>query len=54
MNQAADMALKQIVDKQYAADLTEQSISNILAIAISFSEKKVLVKEQNLLNAERD
>lgn len=45
IEQAADRALQQINDKQYAIELRSRSIANIIELAIVFDGKNLLVKQ---------
>lgn len=42
---ACEMALEQIINKNYKQELVDRGIKNILSLAISFNGKKVLVRE---------
>jgi hypothetical protein len=42
---AADKALKQIEDKNYASELHDLGIKNIVKLGIAFEGKKVLIKD---------
>lgn len=45
LEQAADRAVQQIKDKQYAQELTSRGVTNILQLGIAFEGKKVLIKK---------
>ena len=48
LTQLTDVALQQIKDKQYATELRQLGIKNILALALVFSNKEVIAKEEVL------
>lgn len=45
LEQAVDIALKQIVEKKYVAELQARGIAKVLTLGIAFEGKKILVKE---------
>ncbi|MBN1684421.1 MAG: AAA family ATPase [Gammaproteobacteria bacterium] len=47
LESAADVAMQQIADKNYVAELTEAGIKNILQLGMAFYGKKVLIKQKN-------
>jgi hypothetical protein len=46
LEKAADLALKQIVEKKYVAELQNLGIMQVLTLGIAFQGKKILVKEK--------
>jgi hypothetical protein len=46
LEQAADLALEQIVEKKYVSELNSRKIAHVLTLGIAFQGKKILVKER--------
>lgn len=44
LEDAADLAVQQIIDKHYAVELYDRGIQQVLALGIAFLQKKVVVK----------
>ncbi len=46
LEEAANLALKQIVEKKYVAELHSRGIARVITLGIAFQGKKTLVKER--------